>query len=392
MPGVRASGVRLRWLIAVTSLALLLGGCGGDSSSPSANAGGGGTPTGGGNPTGGGGAVTLATEVVASGLTVPWEMVWAPDGRMFFTEQPGLLRVMVNGNVQAAPVLDLTSIVPGGEAGMLGLELDRSFASNHFLYIFYCLTTGGVHCRVSRFTESNNSIAPGSEQVLIETAAGPHHEAGRIKIGPDGLLYVAVGDVFDPQTAQDLTRNEGKILRMNVDGSAAAGNPFPENPFVYTLGHRDPQGLAFDSSGQLYSTEHGPISNDEVNIINAGKNYGWPTCIGRCNDPRFVDPIKLFSPETAAPSGATFYNGSAIPQWNGSLLFATLGLAGNTFAHHLHRIKFDRPGGTNIVEEEVLFRDAFGRLRNVAVGPDGFVYISTSNGGGQDKIIRIRPK
>lgn len=328
---------------------------------------------------------------------MPWEIVFAPDGRLIFTEQPGRLRVIENGNLLARPALDFTARVPGGEAGMLGLEIDRNFSANGFLYVFYCYETAasatGVRCRVARLVMSGNSAR--EDKVLLDflgVGQGRHHNAGRIKIGPDNLLYVTTGDLTQRQRAQDLNDLAGKILRMNLDGSAAAGNPFPDHPYIYAYGLRDPQGLAFDSSGQLYCTEHGEESHDEVNIIHAGANYGWPICEGRCNDPRFVDPIKLFFPETAAPSGGTFYNGSLIPQWNGSLLFATLGLPDNTFAHHIHRIKFNAPGGTEIVEEEVLYRNQFGRIRTVVQGPDGFVYFSTSSGGGVDRIIRIRPK
>ena len=339
--------------------------------------------------------MALRTEVVASGLQVPWEIVFAPDGRMFFTEQPGRLRVIQNGALIAQPALDLTSIVPGGEAGMLGLDIDRGFAANGYLYVFYCYWTSnyasGVGCRVSRLVVSGNTAT--ENKILLDIpGTNVHHNAGRIKIGPDGLLYIATGDTYVQNLAQDPSSTAGKILRITLDGAAVPGKPFPQNPYVYTMGHRDPQGVAFDSSGQLYSTEHGPVSNDEVNIILMGKNYGWPNCVGICHNPAYVDPVKLFSPETAAPSGATFYYSNAIPQWNGSLLFATMGLADNTFAHHIHRIKFDRPGGTAIVEEEALYKDQFGRIRTVAQGPDGFVYFSTSNGNHADQIVRIRPQ
>jgi len=343
------------------------------------------------------GQATLITETVASGLDVPWEIVFVPDGRMFFTEQPGRLRVIENGQLVPTPALDFTGRVPGGEAGMLGLEIDRNFSSNGFLYVFYCYEIAssptGVRCRVARLVMTGNQAREDKTLLdILGVGLGRHHNAGRIKIGPDGLLYVATGDLGEAQRAQDINDPAGKILRITLDGQPASGNPFPSQPLVYTLGHRDPQGLAFDSSGQLYSTEHGNSSHDEVNIIRASGNYGWPTCEGICNNPQFIDPVKLFFPETAAPSGGTFYYSSVIPQWNGSLLFATLGLADNTFAHHIHRIKFDAPGGTRIVEEEVLYRDQFGRIRTVAQGPDGFVYFSTSSGRASDRIIRIRPK
>jgi glucose/arabinose dehydrogenase len=185
---------------------------------------------------------------------------------------------------------------------------------------------------------------------------------------------------------------------MNLDGTPAAGNPFPNAPFVYALGLRDPQGLAWDSAGQLYATDHGPTSNDEVNIILAGANYGWPTCVGICNNPAFVDPVRLFKPVTAAPSGAAFYRGSRIPGWDGSMLIALLGLANNSYAHHVHQLFFDQPGGRAVTQEQVLWRNRFGRIRDVVEGPDGFLYFSTSNvhtsvkgNPGDDRILRARP-
>ena len=135
-----------------------------------------------------------------------------------------------------------------------------------------------------------------------------------------------------------------------------------------------------------------------MNIILAGKNYGWPNCVGTCNNPAYVDPVKLFTPQTIPPSGAMFYHGATIPGWDGSMLFAVLGLGNNNDAHHVHRLKFDRPGGTTVVDEQILWQNKFGRIRDVVEGPDGFLYFSTSNVGtsvccnqGDDRIIRAHP-
>jgi glucose/arabinose dehydrogenase len=206
--------------------------------------------------------------------------------------------------------------------------------------------------------------------------------------------------------AQDLQSLGGKILRVTRDGAPAPGNPFPSAPLVYSYGHRNVQGLAWDATGQLYNTEHGPTgdcgyggSNDEVNIIFAGANYGWPICVGICADPRFVDPVKLFFPDTAAPSGATFLRSNLVPQWTGSLFFGTMGFPGNDFARHLHRIVFDVDGRT-VLFEEPLFSSLFGRIRDAVEGPDGFIYFSNSNRDGRggdvlgpddDRVVRIRP-
>ncbi|MGH9567719.1 MAG: PQQ-dependent sugar dehydrogenase, partial [Candidatus Angelobacter sp.] len=341
---------------------------------------------------------TLKTETVASGLDNPWSLVFAPDGRLFFTEPPGRLRLIQNGKLVAQPLLDISGLTPGFEAGLTGMALDPNFAANSLAYIHYCTQlSDGLHCRVQRIVISGGSAT--LDRVLFDyVSQAPDHTGGRLKVGPDHLLYLSTGDHDSSATSQDITSMNGKVLRMNLDGTPAAGNPFSANPMVYALGFRDPQGLAFDSSGRLYGTDHGPTSNDEVNIILAGGNYGWPTCVGICNNPAFVDPVKLFNPQTAAPSGAMFYHGSTIPGWNGSMLFATLGLAGNTFAHHVHQLFFNAPGGRTVVQEQILWQGRFGRIRDVAEGPDGFLYFSTSNqhtsvtgNPGDDRIVRAHP-
>ncbi len=345
------------------------------------------------NAPGGGGSssVPITTETVASGLTIPWSLQFAPDGRLFFTERIGALRVLNNGTVQATPVYDKTSVTPGGLDGMTGMALDPDFASNHRIYVFYCFgTIPNEHCRAERLIESNGAAT--LDKVLLEfTTVNRDHIGGRLKVGPDNLLYLTTGDQLTEALAQDPASIAGKILRMDFEGNAMGGAGFA-NAYVFAKGFRDPEGLAWDSTGTLYATDHGPVSNDEVNLVQMGKNYGWPTCIGACNNPQFTDPVKLWEPETAAPSGATFYDGNVIPQWNGSMLIALLGFADNTYARHLHRIQFTQPGTSQIASEEILFKDQFGRLRDVIQGPDGFVYFSSSNGNGSDVIVCVKPQ
>jgi aldose sugar dehydrogenase len=370
--------MRTKSLLFLSVLLLLLAACGGSKDSvPSAGSDPNPQPS---TP------ADLVVEEVQGGLSFPWELVFAPDGRMFFTERPGRLRVIdAQGNLVSQPVFEAPS--PNTEAGLLGLEIDRDFANNRRLYLFYCDTQD--HCQIVRLVENNNTAT--IDKKLIDLSGGVRHIAGRIRIGPDGFLYVGYGDTERREQAQDRSKLAGKILRMTLDGEPAPGNPIPEQPFAYAYGFRDPQGLAWTASGQLYATDHGWNSHDEVDLVEAGKNYGWPTCEGSCNNPDFVDPVKLFFPETAAPSGGVFYTGSAIPQWRDSLLFGTLGLDGNDFARHIHRIKFGSDG-RQIAEEEVLYRGQYGRIRNVVQGPDGNLYFMTSNGGSSDKILRIRPR
>ena len=270
---------------------------------------------------------------------------------------------------------------------MTGVALDPNFASNHRVFVFYCLGSATAeHCRVERLIENGTTAT--SDKVLLDfPTVNRDHIGGRLKVGPDGMLYLTTGGQDNTALAQDPTSYAGKILKMDLDGNAMGAGL--ANPYVYTLGHRDPQGRAWDSSGALYESEHGPVSNDEINLIEAGKNYGWPTCVGRCNNSAFVDPVKLWSPETAAPSGITFYTSTVIPQWTGNLFVALLGHADNTYAQHLHRMAIS---GTTVTAEEALFKGKYGRIRDVTQGPDGFLYFSTSNGSGTDVIVRVKPQ
>ncbi len=323
-------------------------------------------------------ALTVTT--LASGLDIPRGMAIVPDGRLFVTERPGRLRVIVGGVLQAAPVITLP-VEAVSEAGLLGLAADPGFATNGHLYVYYSYRSGAsILNRVARLAVTGSSAV--QDRVLLEGIPGASfHDGGRIKIGPDGLLYATTGDAGDSSLAQQQASLAGKILRMTRDGAIPPGNPFPGS-YVYTLGHRNPQGLAWDSSGTLYATEHGDTSNDEVNRIGAGLNYGWPTIVGRGNTPPFIDPIFLFFPDTCAPSGATFVASAMIPEWNGDLLFTCLR------GVHLHRLRLSGPGSETIAVSETLYSGTYGRMRDVVVGPDGAAYVSTSNGGA-DVILRI---
>lgn len=350
--------------------------------------------------------VTPVAETIATNLTVPWALAFAPDGRLFLTERPGRVRVIDGGGLRSQAVINLASVVRNvGEGGLCGIDVDPDFATNHYLYVYYTYQSGSaIGNRVVRLIENNN-IAVVDRTILDGIIGANVHDGGRIKFGPDGYLYIGTGDAGTSSRAQTLSSLNGKILRIDRDGNPAPDNPFPEAPYVYSYGHRNVQGLAWDASGQLYNTEHGPTgefgryANDEVNIIYAGGNYGWPNCIGICGDPNYIDPVRLFNPETTAPGGATFYNGDALPMWTGSYFFGTMGFNGNPYARHLHRILFDQLGGTQIVEEQIIARNQFGRIRDAVEGPDGYLYFTTSNRDGRgtpaandDRVIRIRPQ
>jgi aldose sugar dehydrogenase len=333
-------------------------------------------------------------EVVASGLEIPWAMAFAPDGRLFFTERPGRIRVIENGQLLADPVATLpVAAATGNESGLMGLAIDPDFAANGYIYVAYSYKNAKAQLknRVSRLTVQGSQA--GDEKVLLEEIPGEQiHDGGRVKIGPDGLLYISMGDASDPGHAQDMNSLSGKVLRINTDGSIPDSNPFPSSP-IFTLGHRNPQGLAFQpGTGQLFETEHGTAANDEVNVLEAGENYGWPLVQGIAKDSRFVDPILYFTP-TIAPSGATFYDGDQLGPWRGSLFFVTL------VGQHLHRVVLGGADGRQVISDERLFEKEYGRLRDVIQGSDGYLYFCTNNRDGRgtpqpddDRILRIVPQ
>jgi glucose/arabinose dehydrogenase len=335
----------------------------------------------------------FSVETVATGLHIPWSLVFAPDGRLFVTERPGRVRILQNGRLLEEPAITLPDIAAIGEGGLLGMALHPSFAQNHLVYLAY---TGqapgrgiGIANRLVRFREVANTL--GEPAVLIDDiTASSIHNGSRVNFGPDGRLYMTTGDAANASLAQDLARLSGKILRINEDGTTPADNPFGSP--VYSFGHRNPQGLDWHpATGDLWATEHGATGNDEVNRIVAGRNYGWPVIEGDATRPDMETPILFFSP-SIAPSGATFYTGAAFPTFRNNFFFATLAGA------HLHRVRFDPADQRRVLGHERLLQGRFGRIRDVVTGPDGAVYFCTSNNDGSgglvpedDRILRLVP-
>ncbi len=333
----------------------------------------------------------VSVEQVARGLEAPWSMAFASDGSIYLTERPGRIRIIKEGVLQDQPVATINvATFSGGEAGLLGLELDPGFESNKLLYIYYTYTDpqGRAWNKVSTLTESGGQF--GSERVLLDGIAGASlHDGGRLKMGPDRKLYITTGDALSQQQAQNTTSLNGKILRINPNGSIPIDNPFPGSP-VYSYGHRNPQGLAWDSAGHLLASEHGQSANDEINVIEKGRNYGWPTVQGVGGYPRFTDPVVSSGSETWAPSGEAFYSASNITEWTGKLLVATLR------GQHLRVLDLNFSPSPHLISSTPFLSGTYGRLRDVVQGPDGFVYLATSNRDGRatpnqgdDKILRI---
>lgn len=335
----------------------------------------------------------VKVEVVADNLTIPWSIDWLPDGTILFTERIGNLRIIQHGILLEESLLSLS--VGGVEGGMLGVTVDPNYSENNYIYLYYTynelLTTKN---KLVRYQFSDGMLI--EDKILIDgIPGGPFHDGGRIQFGPDGKLYVTTGEAGLPDLSQDLNSLGGKILRINSDGTIPNDNPWKNSP-VYSIGHRNPQGIDWDESGNLFATEHGPsgwrgVAHDEINKIIAGANYGWPDVIGDEKKEELVNPILHSGKDTWAPSGAEFYDSDKIPQWEGKYFVATLR------GSHLHMIEFNSEKNS-VISHEKLFQDEFGRLRDVQTDPDGFLYVLTSNQDGRgtpktndDKILRIVP-
>ncbi len=333
-----------------------------------------------GEPTGGARSTAAATlSDVATGLDVPWGVAFAPDGRVFVNEREGrVLELSPNGSRQ---VVHEFAVDATGEAGLLGLAASPSFASDGWLYAY--LTTSADN-RVVRFR-------PGGpvEPILTGIPKAAYHDGGIIAFAPDGMLFIGTGDARVEDRAQDLNSLAGKILRVQADGRVPADNPFPGSP-VWSFGHRNVQGLAWSASGQLYATDFGPDRDDEINLIRAGGNYGWPVVTGEAGRDGFIDPIFVRQPSEASWSQLALLLNSSLSQWDGDLFAA--GLRGQ----RLWRMRLGADGG--VVESEVLLVRQLGRLRGAKQAPDGSLWLWTSNRDGRgdpragdDRIVRFGP-
>lgn len=317
-------------------------------------------------------------EVIAENLTVPWELLFLPDGELLVTERPGRVLLLKTG-----VELEVENISDKGEGGLLGAALHPEFAENNFLYLFQTTTEGlGVKNRIVRYVLRDQTLT--LDQVLVDDLPGAlYHDGGRMMFGPDGYLYVTVGDALDAQSAQNPDTAEGTLLRMTAEGEPAPGNPF--GTYVYSYGHRNAQGITWDEEGNLWSSEHGRSVGgsgyDEINLVVLGANYGWPESEGNQVAVGTIAPARHSTADvTWAPGDLQYVNGSLyMPGLRGRTLYEAVLNGSEIVAWHEHLV------------------GEYGRLRTVRVGPDGLLYLLTSNRDGRgdnpaasdDRIIRI---
>jgi glucose/arabinose dehydrogenase len=337
-------------------------------------------------------------ETVASDLDVPWAFAWLPNGNMLFTERKGRVRIIENRTLRREPVFTVPDVEPSGESGLMDITLHPDFAGNSFVYLAYAYNNEGKKVKVVRYKYSNSTFEDAT--VVIQDIPGaPNHAGMRADFGPDGKLYITTGDATEGELAQKMDSLAGKTLRLNDDGSVPLDNPFVKRtgvrPEIWTLGHRNSQGIAWQpGSNLMFQTEHGPSGGDgpgggdEVNIVEKGKNYGWPTIHHTESKPGLVAPLLEYTP-ACAPGSAMFYTGEIFAELKGSLLFGCLRGA------RITRVKLD---GRKVVGQESFMVNKVGRIREMAQGPDGYIYFSTSNRDGRgspipsdDRIMRLVP-
>lgn len=319
-------------------------------------------------------------EIIATGLDTPWEIAFLPDNSMLVTERSGNLVHITKDKTK----IEIPGVIETSEGGLLGMALHPNFNANKRIYFYYTTDTAGRTINTVESYKFENGELTDKKIIITNIPGSSNHDGGRIAFGPDNLLYITTGDAGNEESAQDSSALSGKILRLMDDGSVPADNPFGNA--VYSFGHRNPQGLAWDSKGRLWSTEHGPSGFasgfDELNRIDKGKNYGWPVIQGDEEQNNMVSPIvNSGKKETWAPAGLAYFR-------NG---FYFAGLRGQT----LYKANLDDSGGYQSLS--ALLTGKYGRLRAVVAGPDDSLYISTSNTDGRgtpqtgdDKIIKLK--
>lgn len=315
-------------------------------------------------------------ETVAMGLAVPWDLDFLPDGNALVTERDSARLLEVSPAGEVTVVGTVAGVTPGGEGGLMGVAVSPDFAIDRYVYLYY---TAASDNRVVRVTYDDGEMG-GQQPIVTGIPKGFIHNGGRIAFGPDGMLYVATGEAGTPSLAQDLSSYGGKILRVRPDGAPAPGNPFGTR--VWSYGHRNVQGLAWDGGGRLFATEFGQNALDEVNRIEPGDNYGWPVVEGPGGGDEYTDPVLTWTPAEASPSGAAIVDDA--------LYVAALR------GRRVWQVPLTTEG--DVGTPQALLTGEYGRLRGAAAAPDGTLWLTTSNRDGRgtptatdDRILSVTP-
>lgn len=343
----------------------------------------------------------FSVDIVAENLSVPWELVYGPDNNIWFTERPGRIQRLNPETGEQNLLIEIDDVIATSETGLLGLALDPDFETSPLVYTVYTyLKSGDLTERVVRFTYNSSNNSLNNEEILLDDIpAANNHSGSRLLFMPDKTLLITTGDALNTSLAQNTNSLAGKTLRMMRNGDIPNDNPI-NNSYVYSWGHRNAQGLCIGPNNVIYNSEHGPNSDDEINIIEKGRNYGWPDVRGfcdaseqqYCDDNNIKEAIEAYTP-TLAVAGLAYYAGNTITEFENSLLLVNLKEAD-------FRVLKLSNDGMSIDSETILFDRTYGRLRAICTAPNGDVYFSTSNKDGRapsgfpaaqdDKIFRIR--
>lgn len=334
---------------------------------------------------------TDSVKTVLAGLNFPWEILWSKDNHIWMTERGGKISKIDPATGKIIFSTSIAEVVSNNEGGLLGMVQHPDFLTNGLFYVVYDYNTTGEYWeKMVQLKFENGTIKP-VKTIIENIPASSIHNGSRLWITNETTphIFMTTGDASVQPNAQSTTSVSGKVLRFNLDGTIPADNPFAGSP-VWSYGHRNQQGLVV-ANGIMYASEHGPDTEDEINIVEKNRNYGWPTVKGPCNEPaektfcaanNVKEPIWSSGSSTLAVCGLDYYNKSLIPDWQNSLLMCTLKDASL-------RVLTLSKDGLSITNQYTFFKNRFGRLRDICISPAGKVYLCTSNGGNKDELIEI---
>jgi glucose/arabinose dehydrogenase len=336
----------------------------------------------------------FAVRTVKNNIFIPWEIIYGPDDNIWFTQKNGYICRVEPATGNTDTLYHETNNVVQSEGGMLGMALHPAFPTQPYVYVAYQYTQGGYKERIARYTYFPGGDTLGAPMTLLDNIDGNNYHNGCRLVVVNDKLFITTGDAGNTSNSQDMNSLSGKILRINLDGSIPSDNPIPGNP-AWSWGDRNSQGMTY-ANGMLYTSMHGGNIEDEINIIEGGRNYGWPTVEGYCdqpgemtfcNDSNVAEPMYTWSP-TIAPAGIDFYDHPMFPQWQNSLMMCSL----KDTSLWILKLNSSHDAVVTAIRIDTL---GLGRIRDICISPDGSIFLSTSNsqasGNGQkiDRIVEL---